>query len=110
MAKTFDFNKHKPRTMTVTLSDDEKSVFSVMTPDKRLRDELIALYEDINNSDEDEVNDALYELTAKVMSRNVEKFSVTSEQLRELYPDPSYVMAFLNAYVDFIAEMSNAKN
>lgn len=110
MAKSFDFNKIKPKTMAVTLSDEEKTNLSVMTPDKRLRDELVSLYEDINDGDEDEVNEALYELTAKVMSRNVQGITITSEKLRKLYPDANYVMAFLNAYVEFIDEMTNSKN
>ena len=110
MAKSFDFNKIKPKTMAVTLSDEKKTTLMVMTPDKRLRDELVSLYEDINDSDEDEVNEALYELTAKVMSRNKQGIEVTSEKLKELYPDANYLMAFLDAYVEFIDEMTNSKN
>ena len=110
MAKSFDFNKIKPNTMNVTLSDEEKTTLMVMTPDKGLRDELVSLYEDINDSDEDEVNEALYELSAKVMSRNKQGIKITSEKLKELYPDTDYLMAFLNAYVEFIDEMTNSKN
>lgn len=110
MAKSFDFNKIKPKTMTVTLSDDKKTNLMVMTPNKGLRDELVSLYEDINDSDEDEVNEALYEVTAKIMSRNKQGIEITSETLKELYPDANYVMAFLDAYVEFIGEMTNSKN
>ena len=110
MAKSFDFNKLKLKTMTVTLSDEEKSILMVMAPDKRLKDELVSIYENINDSDEDEVSEGLYELTAKVMSRNKQGIKVTSEKLKELYPDANYIMAFLNAYVEFIDEITNSKN
>ena len=110
MAKSFDFNKFKVKTMSVTLSDEDKTTLAVMTPDKRLRDDLVALYEDVNEADEDEIGEALYELSARVMSRNTKGIEISSDQLKELYPDPTYIMAFLNAYVDFIGEVTNSKN
>ena len=110
MSKSFDFNKIKPKTMTVTLSDEKKTSLMVMMPDKRLKDELTFIYEDIKDSDEDEVSEALYELTSKIMSRNKQGIEITSEALKELYPDVNYIMAFLSAYVEFIDEMANSKN
>lgn len=110
MSKSFDFNKIKPKTMAVTLSDEKKTSLMVMTPDKRLKDELTFIYEDIKDSDEDEISEALYELTSKIMSRNKQGIEITSEKLKELYPDVNYIMAFLNAYVEFIDEMANSKN
>ena len=111
MAKSFDFNKVKPKTMSVTLSDEKKTTLLVMTPDKRLKDELSSLYENIEDTDdEDEINEALYELTAKVMSRNKQGIEITPEKLTKLYPDISYIMAFLDAYIEFIDEAVNSKN
>ena len=111
MAKSFDFNKIKPVTMMVTLTDEEKTTIAVKTPDKRLRDELLSLYENIDDdTDEDEMSEALYELTAKIMSRNTKDIVITSEKLKALYPDHAYLIAFLNAYVDFIDESTNSKN
>lgn len=110
MAKSFDFNKIKPKTMNVTLSDEKKTVISVMTPDKKLRDDLVSLYENIDDSDEDEINEALYGLSARVMSRNKQNIEISEEKLKELYPDPTYIMAFLNAYVEFINELTSSKN
>lgn len=110
MAKTFDFNKVKPKTMTVTLSDEKKTTLLVMTPDKKLRDQLVALYENIEDADEDEVQEALYDLTAKVMSRNKQGIEITAEKLKELYEDVDYLMAFLDAYSEFVGELTNSKN
>lgn len=110
MAKSFDFNKIKPKTMNVTLSDENKTVISVMTPDKKLRDDLVTLFENVDEFDEDEIDEGLYDLSARVMSRNKQGIKITSEQLKELYPDQEYVIAFLNAYIDFISEFTNSKN
>jgi hypothetical protein len=71
---------------------------------------LVELYENIENSDEDEVNEALYEVSAKIMSRNKQGVEITADKLKELYEDPNYIMAFLNAYTDFIGALSNSKN
>jgi hypothetical protein len=110
MAKSFDFNKIKPKTMTVTLSDEAKTVLAVMTPDKKLRDDLVSLYEGVDEGDDDEIIEALYDLSARVMSRNKQGIDISADQLKEMYPDHTYVMAFLNAYVDFIGELTNSKN
>ncbi len=110
MAKSFDFNKIKPKHMTVTLSDEEKTTLLVKTPDKKLRDELVSLYDNIEDADDDETEDALYDLTAKVMSRNKQGVVITAEKLRELYEDVDQIMAFLDAYAEFVSELTNSKN
>lgn len=110
MSKSFDFNKLKPKTMTVTLSDEEKTVLTVMTPDKKLRDELEIIRDSIEESDEDELNEALYEATAKVLSRNKQGIEITVEKVKKLFDDIEYVLAFLDAYSSFVNELSSSKN
>lgn len=110
MARSFDFNKIKPKTMNVTLSDEEKTTLIITTPDKRLRDELVSLKDTIDEAEEDEVEDVVYELASKVMSRNKNGITITAERLRELYDDITYVLAFLEAYSEFVGELSNSKN
>ena len=110
MAKTFDFNKVKPKTMTVTLSDEEKTTLLVTTPNKALMDELVAVYDNTNDSDEDEISEALYDVSAKIMSRNKQGIVITSEKLTELYEDVETIIAFLEAYSEFIGELTNSKN
>lgn len=110
MAKSFDFNRMKPRTMTVTLSDEKKTTLIVKTPNKALRDELVGIKESVEDAEEEEVWDALYELAAKVMSRNKEDIKITAVQLKELYEDVNYITAFLEAYTDFVNELSDLKN
>lgn len=110
MAKAFDFNKVKPKTMTVTLSDEAKTTLLVMTPNKGLKDELVSLYENINDSDEDEISEALYDVSAKIMSRNKQGIVITVEKLKELYEDVETIMAFLEAYSAFVGELTTSKN
>ena len=111
MANSFDFNKLKPKTMTVTLSDKEKTTLLVMTPSKGLRDDLVNLYENIENTtDNEELEEALYDVASRVMSRNKQGKYVSPVTLKELYPEPEYIMAFLNAYVDFIGSITQGKN
>ena len=110
MANTFDFNKVKLKTMDVTLSDEKKTTLVVMTPDKKLMDELKSFKGASQNLDETEVLDSLYELTAKIMSRNKNNIKISAEMLKELYDDIGYIIAFLNAYIDFVKELINSKN
>lgn len=110
MANKFDFNNVKLKTMTVTLSDEKKTTLVVMTPDKKLMSELQTFKKDSQNLEETEVLDSLYELTAKIMSRNKNGVKIDAETLRELYDDVGYIIAFLNAYIEFVKELVNSKN
>ena len=110
MANNFDFNKFKPKTMTVTLTDEKKTTLFVNTPDKKLRDNLTAVTENVADMDEDDLEEALYEVTARVMSRNKQGIEITPERLKELYPDVRYVTAFLEAYIEFVNEIASEKN
>lgn len=110
MAKSFDFNKLKARTMNVTLSDEEKTTLVITTPDKALRDELVSIKDSFEDAEDDEVLEAIYELTAKVMSRNKNGIVITAEKLKELYDDVTLILSFLEAYTEFVNELSSSKN
>lgn len=110
MSKSFDFNTIKPITMTVTLSDEEKTTLLVMTPDKKLMGELMAFRNIQDNVNDDGTLDALYELTGKLLSRNKNGITITAKKLKSLYPDITYIVAFLRAYTDFVKEVIDSKN
>lgn len=110
MANTFDFNKVKLKTMNVTLSDEKKTTLIITTPDKKLMDELKSFKNLTQNLDETDVLDSLYELAAKIMSRNKTGVKVSAEMLKELYDDMGYLIAFLNAYTDFVKDLIGSKN
>lgn len=111
MAKTFDFNKLKAKTMTVILSDEHKTTLVLKTPTKALYDEMREARNEFNNvNDEDELHTALYEVTAKIMSNNKAGIEITPEKLRELYDEVEYIKAFLTAYTEFVNENTRSKN
>ena len=111
MAKTFDFNKLKEKTFKVILSDEENTTLILKTPNKALFEYLKEAREDlINSTDQDELEEALYTVTAKIMSHNKNGIEVDPEKLKELYDEVEYITAFLQAYTDFINEYNHASN
>ena len=114
MAKTFDFNKVKEKTLKVVLSDEANTTLILKTPTKALYESLKDLHEELKVvEDSEELEDGLYEITAKIMSNNKEKIEITPDQLKELYDDIEYINAFLEAYTEFIADyhkVANSKN
>ena len=73
MANTLDFNKIKKKYLTVTLSDEKQTVIMIGTPTKAIMDELMSLQTTISGMTGDateEAMDELYEVCAKLMSRN----------------------------------------
>jgi hypothetical protein len=110
MANSFNFNTVKPKTMTVTLSDEKKTVLIVKTPDKKLMNELVSLNKLVADMDDVNAIDAIYDLASKVLSRNVNGIKITTKKLNDLYDDVSYITAFLVSYTNFVKALSNEKN
>lgn len=110
MVQTLDFNKVKKNYLTITLNDEKKTKLLVMTPTKALLTELSTMLPD--NADEipgeDDLN-ALYELTARLMSRNKAGIRVTGAQLAEIL-DFEDLVIFFNAYTEFVSALANEKN
>ncbi len=110
MAKSLDFNLLKKRYLTVKLADEEQTVLMISTPTKSVLDSFIALRDTI--SDEtvgDEAIEELYDICAKIMSRNKAGKVITREKLEDVF-DFEDVIIFIRAYTDFINEVSNSKN
>lgn len=114
MAKTFDFNKLKEKTLKVVLTDPENTTLVLKTPNKKLFEYLKRVQDDIKNVEEhkdcEELFDSLYDVTAKIMSHNKEGIEITPEKLKELYDEIEYIYAFLEAYTDFIKDYHIANN
>lgn len=110
MAKSFDFNKLKPKTMTVTLSDEVKTKLIVKTPTKALQEELIEIKDALSDdADDDEALEALYEVVSKIMSNNTNNIKISVDKLKDLYDDSDYLLAFLQVYYDFVNEFIDEK-
>lgn len=113
MTKTFDFNAVKKRYLTVKLADDKNTTLFVGTPTKSIMDEIMRLQTDFTamneNGSNDEIMTDLYDVCAKIMSRNKAGVKISTEYLENLL-DFEDMLLFFNAYVGFIEEITNAKN
>ena len=104
-----NFNKIQKQYLTVTLRDKNKTTIFVGNPTKKLLDELISLNLSMDNanSNADELSDSLYEVCAKVMSRNKGNVNIKKELLEDIF-DMEDLMIFFKAYMDFVS--SQTKN
>lgn len=111
--KPLDFNKVKKTYLSVTLADEKNTTIMIGTPTKAIMDDLAVLQSVIDSISEDDADiDAtndLYSACAKVMSRNKGKIKITKEYLEEIF-DFEDIIIFFNAYMDFVTEVTSAKN
>jgi hypothetical protein len=113
MAKPLDFNKLKKRYLNVTLADEKQTTIMIGTPTKSVMDDLLAMrsaLEDVESDDVDaDVMNDLYDVCAKVMSRNKGGVTITADHLAECL-DFEDIMIFFNAYMEFVGEIADEKN
>lgn len=110
MSKPLDFNKVKKKYLTVTLSDENNTTLMVTTPTKAIMDDLIATQSTIENvADNGDMTGELYDVCAKVLSRNKGGVKITKEYLESVF-DFEDITIFLNAYMNFITEVVSGKN
>lgn len=110
MARSLDFNSIKKKYLTVTLADKDKTVLRIGTPTKAVLDSLLNMKDSISDESlTDDAIDDLYEICAKIMSRNKDGKVITTEIVQELF-DFEDIIFFIRAYTDFISEVSGAKN
>lgn len=110
MAKPLNLNKIKKKTITVTLPDEKETTLIIGTPTKSIMDEFIALQETIDESENQaEVMDELYDVCAKIMSRNKQNIEITKEFVSDNM-DFEDVIVFIKTYSEFIQEVSAGKN
>lgn len=114
MAKTLDFNALVPPTLPLVMRDEAKTQIDVVAPTEGLVEELQAvapIMESALASKEAEAVPAIYDLAARLISCNRQGQQVTAEDLRGKYKlNLEALIFFYNAYIDFIAEIPNAKN
>ena len=111
MSKTIDFTTRKKEYLTVKLNDEKKTVLMIGTPTKSILTEFIAINEKIEDNggaDSEAISD-LYNVCAKVMSFNKGGIKITADYLGEFF-DVDDVMTFFNAYGEFMASVTSAKN
>lgn len=111
MANVLDYTKTKKEYLTVKLNDEKKTVLLIGTPTNKILSEFYSLNDAIDEdggADAEAIND-LYRVCAKVMSFNKGGIKITAEYLSEFF-DIGDIMTFFNAYGEFIASVTSAKN
>jgi hypothetical protein len=110
MSKSIDFTKLKKKYLTVTLADDENTVLQITTPTKDILDDFLSLKDTVTGEDVgEEAIDALYEICAKIMSRNRAGKVISTKFVQETL-DFEDLIIFITGYSEFISEVANSKN
>ena len=109
MAKPLDFNKIKKRYFTVTLADENNTTLMISTPTKEIMDEFIGMKDSLGDTIGDDAIDMLYELCAKIMNRNKGGIKIIKDDLVKIF-DFEDIIVFIQAYTNFINELTNSKN
>lgn len=114
MAKTLDFNIVVPPTLPLVMRDEAKTEITVTAPLEALVEELQAVAPRMTamlETDEAETIPAIYDLAARLISCNKQGLQVTAEDLRDKYKlNLEALIVFFNVYLDFLSEITNAKN
>lgn len=114
MAKTLDFNKINRPTLQLVMPDDAKTVIKVTTPRESMIEELQEMLPELQNilgAGNAEAVQACYDLAARLINCNCSFITVTAEDLRGKYSlDLEGLIVFYSAYMDFIQEITSAKN
>lgn len=117
--KMLDFNALNRPVLPVCMCDEAKTVITVTTPSEILIEELEATLPELQRivgGKNAEAVACCYDLAARLISCNREGLTVTADDLRTKYwpaekvVNMMYLVAFYNAYLDYIAEINNAKN
>ena len=114
MSKTLDFNTLAPQTLTLVMRDENKTRIEVGVPTELLVENLQQIAPQLTRmvqEPEKAENRDLYELAARLISCNHNDLTVTAEELRDKYRmNLEMMVAFYNAYVGFINDITNEKN
>lgn len=114
MANTLNFNTIKKQYLTITLPDEKNTVVMVSTPTKALLEELVSVEQNFksSNATENSIEQALgdlYDLIARVMSRNKTGLKITKAQLEQCL-DFEDIILFFQSYLAFVQSLKNSKN
>lgn len=114
MAKTLDFNKLKRPHLLLVMPDEKQTRIKVSTPTEGLIGELQAALPELMevfDAGDSETIAAVYDLAARLINNNLSAVTVTAEELAGKYGlNLEYLVAFFDTYVDFIGEITAAKN
>jgi len=112
MSKTLNFNTMKKQYLTITLPDEKKTTIMVSTPTKSTMTELIELGDRLSElQDEDnlEVIDSLYDFCARLLSANKARVEINKENLEGIF-DIKDIIVLFKTYTQFVNEVYKSKN
>ena len=114
MARVFDFNALEQPALEVTLKDDAKTKVHLLIPAEALIERFTAMSAEVKKlaaNPDGALIRAAFNLWAELFSCNEEGLTFTAESLRDVYKlKLVHLICFQSAYLDFIAEIQNAKN
>lgn len=114
MPKTLDFNTIAPPTLPLIMRDERRTEILVSVPSEGLVEDLQAMAPELTKileANDTESIKAVYSLAAKLISCNRSGLQVTAEDLRDKYKlNLETLIVFYSVYLDFINEITNAKN
>jgi hypothetical protein len=114
MARLLDFNSVEVQTLDIVLRDEARTKLHLKPPTEGLVQELIRISPRMHmvaETGDEESFELTYELVAKLINCNRDGIRLTAEELRTKYGmDFEFILVFCNAYLDFINEITNAKN
>ena len=114
MAKVLDFNTIERPVLELVMQDADRTHIRVSTPTESLVEELAALapqLEKVLQAKDTESIAAIYDLAARLINCNRDLIKVTPEDLRDkFHMNFESLVIFFGAYVEFINEITSAKN
>ena len=114
MPKKLDFNTINPPVLELVMPDADKTQIDVTTPSEKLVEELQTIAPHMSEAlaaDDNETIPAIYDLAARLISCNRQKLQVTVDDLRNKYKlNLEALLVFYNTYLDFLNEITDAKN
>lgn len=114
MARVFDFNSLEQPVLEATLKDEAKTTVRLTVPTEELFERFVGMSKELDklakNPDGTLIR-AVFNLWAEIFSCNADGLTFTAEELRDKYKIKlEHLICFQPAYLDFIAEIQNAKN
>lgn len=111
--KALNFNTVTKHYWNITLADEKKTTLLIGMPTKGIVDDLSALQDNIDEYDNDktntEANDNMYEICARMMSRNKAGIKITKDYLAKIF-DYEDIIIFTKGYTEFVDEVVGSKN
>ena len=114
MANTFDFSSLQQPVLEVTFNDEARTKVNLTVPTEELIEKFMtfsAEMKELTKNPDGSLIKAIFGLWADLFSSNEDGLTFTAEDLRDKYGlKLVHLILFQPKYLDFIAEIQNAKN